>query len=41
MGIVPFITEPKVIRKILTHPAVRGADRRSPPGSFGSRPTGA
>ena len=31
MRIIAFITEPKVIGKILKHLAARGVDARSPP----------
>jgi hypothetical protein len=36
MRIIAFITEPRVIGKILGHLAVKGVDARSPPGA----PTG-
>ena len=32
MRIIAFITEPKVIRKILLHLAAKGIGARSPPG---------
>jgi hypothetical protein len=37
MRIVAFITEPKVIRKILPHLAAKGIDARSPPGATSAR----
>jgi len=39
MRIIAFITEPKVIAKILVHLAAKGADGRSPPeASHNQRP---
>lgn len=41
MRIIAFITEPKVIHKILRHLAAKGADQRSPPGSAKPHPAAA
>jgi hypothetical protein len=41
MRIIAFITEPRVIKKILRHLATKGADGRSPPGSTERHPTAA
>jgi hypothetical protein len=39
MRSVTFVTEPKVIRKILLHLAVTGIDAGSPPGPMERHPT--
>jgi hypothetical protein len=39
MRIVAFVTEPKVIRKILLHLAATGINVRSPPGLRERHPT--
>jgi hypothetical protein len=41
MRIIAFITEPRVIQKILRHLAAKGADKRSRPGSAKSHPAAA
>jgi len=41
MRTIAFITEPKVIHKILRHLAAKGADGRSPPGPAKPHPAAA